>query len=435
MSDGSPSLHPHAAVPETPLHLFEATGVELEYILVDRESLGVLPVSDRVLEAVSGSIEAEVEMGPVAWSNELVLHVLELKTNGPARDLVPYVDWFQNDIRRINQILAPLGGRLMPTGMHPWMNPSSETRLWPHDYGAVYEAFDRIFDCRGHGWSNLQSMHVNLPFAGDKEFARLHAAIRLVLPILPALAASSPIVERRRSGWLDSRMELYRHNARAVPSVSGRIIPEAVFSAVAYDEEILQRIYRDLAPRDPEGILRHEWVNGRGAIARFDRSAIEIRVIDVQECVLADLAICAATTAIVRMLVEERWSSLERQKAAGTETLAEVLFSVIAAADETTIEDVDYLELLGWSGERPTAGRLWDHLIEEGLRSGTLGSEPWGAPLEVMLSEGCLARRIVRALGDDDSPPRLAAVYRELCDCLEQGRMYRLKNSFQVTPS
>jgi hypothetical protein len=31
-------------------------------------------------------------------------------------------------------------------------------------------------------------------------------------------------------------------------------------------------------------VLRHEWVNARGAIARFDRSAIEIRVLDVAEC-------------------------------------------------------------------------------------------------------------------------------------------------------
>ena len=38
-------------------------------------------------------------------------------------------------------------------------------------------------------------MHVNLPFADDAQFARLHAAIRLVLPLLPALAASSPIAE------------------------------------------------------------------------------------------------------------------------------------------------------------------------------------------------------------------------------------------------
>ena len=82
----------------------------------------------------------------------------------------------------------------MPTAMHPWMDPATETVLWD-DATDVYRTYDRIYGCRGHGWANLQSMHVNLPFADDSQFARLHAAIRLVLPLLPALAASSPIAE------------------------------------------------------------------------------------------------------------------------------------------------------------------------------------------------------------------------------------------------
>jgi hypothetical protein len=90
----------------------------------------------------------------------------------------------------------------------------------------VYEAFDRIFDCRGHGWANLQSAHLNLPFSDAEEFGRLHAAIRLLLPILPALAASSPVMDGRLTGRVDSRLDVYRHNARRVPQVSGRVVPE-----------------------------------------------------------------------------------------------------------------------------------------------------------------------------------------------------------------
>src|SRR5690606_3311880 len=103
-----------------------------------------------------------------------------------------------------NAHLAPLGGRLMPSAMHPWMDPLTQTRLWPHENSPVYEAFNRIFGCQGHGWSNLQSMHINLPFEGDEEFGRLHAGIRLILPILPALAASSPFVEGRATGLMDN---------------------------------------------------------------------------------------------------------------------------------------------------------------------------------------------------------------------------------------
>ena len=39
-------------------------------------------------------------------------------------------------------------------------------------------------------------------------------------------------------------------------------------------------MYRQIAPLDPDHVVQYEWLNSRGAIARFDRNAIEIRVID-----------------------------------------------------------------------------------------------------------------------------------------------------------
>src|SRR5262249_40857437 len=155
----------------------------------------------------------------------------------------------------------PHGARLMPGGMHPRMDPARETRLWPHDCNEIYQAFNKIFDCRGHGWSNLQSVHLNLPFADDEEFGRLHAAVRIVLPILPALAASSPIVEGRPTGAVDSRLEVYRGNSRRIPSITGHVVPEAVFSESGYRDEILAKLYADIAAHDPGGILQHEWLN------------------------------------------------------------------------------------------------------------------------------------------------------------------------------
>ena len=84
--------------------------------------------------------------------------------------------WFLRDLREIDGLLRRHGARLVPTGMHPTMDPTRETRLWPHDYADVYAMFHRLFDCHRHGWANLQSCHLNLPFQGDEEFAALHAA-------------------------------------------------------------------------------------------------------------------------------------------------------------------------------------------------------------------------------------------------------------------
>ena len=58
-----------------PLHAFDGYGIELEYMIVDRERLSVLPVADRLLQAASAAGDYEVEHGLMGWSNELVLHV------------------------------------------------------------------------------------------------------------------------------------------------------------------------------------------------------------------------------------------------------------------------------------------------------------------------------------------------------------------------
>ncbi len=410
--------------PDAPIHLFEGFGVEIEYMIVDEAGLDVLPICDEVLRSIAGEYVSEVELGDLAWSNELVLHVIELKTNGPAPSLSGLADAFQEQVGAIERILSTHRGRLMSTAMHPWMDPATDTRLWPHEYSPVYTAFDRIFGCSGHGWSNLQSTHINLPFANDDEFGRLHAAIRLVLPILPGLAASSPVVDGRLSGMLDTRLSVYRRNARRVPSVSGDVIPEVVSSRAEYESEILERMYRDIAPYDPEGILRHEWLNARGAIARFDRGAIEIRLLDVQECPRADLAVAALVVAAVEALASGRWSDRVAQDRLEVAPLAAILDAATTAAEDAVIDNPAYLEAFGHAGRRATVGELWRHIAGETLCAPDVAGSEWDDALRAVLDRGTLARRIASALGGEPSRQRLADVYRRLCDCLRGGELF-----------
>lgn len=407
-----------------PLSLFAAYGVELEYMIVDAVSLDVRPTADEVFRAVAGEITGEYETPDISWSNELVSHVIELKTTEPAKSLVPLGDAFQRHVRTINDVLAGLGCRLMPTAMHPWMDPHREMQLWPHDYGPVYAAFDRIFDCRGHGWANLQSVHLNLPFASDDEFGRLHAAIRLILPILPALAASSPVMDGSVTGVLDNRLAVYRTNARRVPSVSGEVIPEAVFSRDDYEEVIFRRMYEDIRPHDPEGILQHEWLNARGAIARFDRQAIEIRVLDIQECPAADMAIVTVIAETLKALCGERWSSAAEQRKMASESLVSLLHATIGSAETAVVGDAAYLRQFGAAAEgRFTAAELWRRIIAELDVRRLLGAAE-RVGLDAILSRGTLARRIAGALGTNPDRAALRQVYEALCDCLVENRPY-----------
>jgi carboxylate-amine ligase len=403
------------------LHAFAGYGIELEYMIVDRQTLAVMPVADRLLRAAAGKNASEAGRGRFGWSNEIVLHLVEIKNTRPDPALEPLAGDFQDEVNSINRLLEPMGARLMPSAMHPWMDPAAETRLWPHDQAPIYQAYDRIFGCRKHGQANLQSMHFNLPFANDAEFARLHAAVRVLLPILPALAASSPIADGKPGGYLDSRMAAYCTAVQQVPSVIGQVIPDTFSSRAEYEAQVLASMYRDIAPLDHEGVLRHEWLNARGAIPRFDRNAIEIRVIDVQECPRADLAIAAATTAVIRALYDDRWSLLAMQQAIGTDRLAKILHACIRDADQAVIDDAGYLRLLGLSDRQYRAGELWQHLI---TRTALNRSTFWAEALHAMLEHGPLARRILRAVGPDCSKTRLHEVYSALCDCLETGKLF-----------
>ncbi len=407
------------------LGLFEAYGVELEYMIVSKDNLDVLPVCDRLIEAECGKIESEIERGKIAWSNELVLHVIELKTAAPEAKLTGLASEFQAQIRQINKRLSDLGGMLMPSAMHPWMDPFREMRLWPHDYSAVYEAFNRIFDCRGHGWANLQSVHLNLPFFGDDEFGRLHAAVRLILPLLPAIAAASPVVEGRLTGRMDNRLNVYRTNSRKIPMVAGKVIPERAFTEAEYHQQIFEPLFREIAPHDPDGVLQDEFLNARGAIARFGRGSIEIRVIDIQECPAADLSVLQVTAAVLKALTDQKWCSLEEQKSVEIEPLHAVLLNAIDKADQAVIDDQALLRLFGFTRATScTLNELWRHLYDETCPTMDLETR---RAFENILEYGPLARRIQQRLAKDSSMLQITEVACQLCDCLAMGQQFGVR--------
>jgi gamma-glutamyl:cysteine ligase YbdK (ATP-grasp superfamily) len=411
-----------AARPKGPLGLFDAYGLEVEYMIVDGERLDVAPAADALLEAAAGELTDEFENGDIAWNNELALHVIEFKCNGPRSTLAGLGRAFAANVALANEKLEREGQRLMPTAMHPWMDPA-EVELWPHGTRVIYETFDRIFSCKGHGWANLQSQQINLPFATDEEFARLHAAIRFLLPILPGLAASSPMVDGERNGVLDNRLVVYRNNCARIPSVTGDVVPEPVGSIGEYHERVLAPIYADLAPHDPEGVLRHEWVNARGAIARFDRMAIEIRVLDVQEAPAMDIAYAALIVEVLKLLCTEQWLDIAAMNRRRTAELGSLLGLAARQGEGAGIGDKSYLRAFGYRGSATELKGLWEHLIETVGKRGSLGAET-GRLLEHYLRYGTLATRIGKAVGLLPTRAKVMRVYEELCESLADGRPF-----------
>lgn len=406
------------------IHLFQGYGVELEYMIVDRETLAVKPIADELLKHKLGAYESDYENGMVTWSNELVMHVIEIKSTRPEHNFNALENAFAENVKEINGILAQWNAMLMPTAAHPFMNPMTESKIWPHESNDVYDLYNKIFDCRGHGWSNLQSTHLNLPFYDDEEFAKLHAAVRLVLPLLPALCASSPVIDAKPTGTLDSRLTYYKTNQARIPSITGKVIPEAVFSKRNYLNTIYEKIKADIAPYDPEHILNPIWVNSRGAIARFDRGSIEIRVMDVQECPAADLAIVALVTETVKALANGKFLDHDSQLKWKTEMLATILDQCAQRAHDTIVDNRDYLSVFGINQPSAMAGEIWKHIFDRLVKQGNGALEKWKPELGIIFTEGTLAGRILKRLGE--TPPRdaIMTTYRQLADCLSQNKMF-----------
>ena len=88
------------------IHLFQGYGIELEYMLVDRDSLEVKPITDELIKHETGAYQSDFENGMVTWSNELVLHVVELKSTRPENNFNGLENAFAENVRRINAILA-----------------------------------------------------------------------------------------------------------------------------------------------------------------------------------------------------------------------------------------------------------------------------------------------------------------------------------------
>ncbi|HEX2094907.1 MAG TPA: glutamate-cysteine ligase family protein, partial [Longimicrobiaceae bacterium] len=313
--------------------------------------------------------------------------------------------------------------RLMPTGMHPWMDPR-QGRLWTRSGARIYDTYARLFDVRTHGWMNVHAAHLNLPLGREHEAAAMHNAAALLVPYLPALAASSPMCDGELQPAVDNRLAwILEHQAR-IPESCGAIVPEYVSGFGDYRRRILAPMYEALDRLPDAGAIRHEFFNARGAVFKFSRKAMEVRVLDTQECVKMDMAVAAFTRSALRHLTE-------RVLAAGTALPAHgVLVADFKAAVREGSEARVLAPHLGDGAERGEDGRIpvravLRELLAGARRVGRRDEAPYLELAERVIEAGTLSERIRAELApfadaDDDTFTDAARrIYIELMDCLE----------------
>jgi carboxylate-amine ligase len=293
--------------------MLEVFGPEHEFALVD-ETLQPLPVVDQVIKTLRGRIVNYVNCQTFAFGKELQAHVAEFNATTPFTSPVLFEVTMQNAVDYIQELISThFDAHLIGTGMHPLLFPN-DVKIWTHRDRKIYDVLHRIFNLFQHGWVNIHAFQLNLPYGTQAEALRLHNKISQILPYVVAIAASSPLCEGHFSGYTDTRLRFYQQSQARVPSLHGNIIPEAVSSFHEYRQKIITRYSHDLAALGaPQFLLQREWLNSRGAIFRFDRQAIEIRIMDEQECIKADVALSCFLRACLRGLFSQNNPNVSRQ--------------------------------------------------------------------------------------------------------------------------
>lgn len=393
------------------------------YTLVDATSLS--PVEERGRLA---GLKASGD-GTLVWEAAAYPHQIRLRSTVPLR---PGIALARRAQRTVRDAIRVLGNdvALLPGGGHPLLLRSDLQALARDGAfaGSTVQGVSSPEVPTLQGTCNVPGFQLRLPFANDQVFSKLHAALRLLLPILPALTAGSPYREGRWAGAMDSRCDELLRAWDAVPDVTGHWIPEAVFDQEGYDREVLAPMARALARLpEPAGPFDVEALNNRAAVPFFDEGLLEVRCCGTQEHPGMDVAITEFMLAVLRALMHGRWVSTYLQRAWSPNDLLAIHLQCVQEGGQAILANRDYLLMFGLlKQEQMSAARLWQHLFVE--LYGDL-SDFCQQTVGAMLEQGCLAHRMVQVAGKDPTKEQMAALVRSMCAHLKEGRMLKAQGN------
>jgi gamma-glutamyl:cysteine ligase YbdK (ATP-grasp superfamily) len=390
----------------------EVLGPEHEFSIID-EKLSPLPIVDKVIRDVHGRLVNCASLGACSFGKELQAHVAEFKANKPFVSPVVFEETMQKTVEAILGILeSRYNARLLGSGMHPFLR-LSDAKVWSHRDRGIYAAMSRIFNLNQHGWLNIQSFQLNLPYKNESEAIRLYSALINLLPYLPAIAASSPIYESRKGACIDNRLHFYLTNQLEVPSITGSLIPEYVNSFEEYEKTTVRLYSEELAKLNaPRSLLNKEWLNSRGAIIRQDRKAIEIRVLDEQESVKADVALsCFIRAALRGILLDAEYPYLAHP------TLVQNFKHVLRNGLRARVQHP----------RGKTAGEVCRHLLQIALSNATDEERKYLPIIKQRIDGGNLSdiilRNVAKKTQKTDLKEAIFVAYSHLADCLEKNQV------------
>lgn len=387
--------------------LFSTVMVHPTLAVIHASSLQAVEL-DAVLLAELNGTTATGTPAAFSWKSGPAGHLIVLYAAQPFDDLPMAHTAMHAQVVRASSILAQRNLLLMPGGAHPFLDGSS-TGLPPFP-GAEHS-----------GWRNNQCLVVKLPFTDD-EFAKVLAAVRVLLPILPALSAASPFSDGSVGTSLDMRFVRQSERFSAWNALAGPLIPEAVFTRDDYYRTVFTPIVKTLADAGLHDKVDMLAMDSRSATASFDPDLMELKILDGQEGIGANVALVELLVAALRKLCNGRWISTYVQRAWDAADLTEILQNVLRNGPKAVIDNQQYLRTFGCDASVLSAGHLWEHIVAQ---LGKQLSARCRDHAMFILREGNLAQRMLKGTGASPGKNELLSVHERMCASLISDEVFR----------
>ena len=256
--------------------------VEEEFALLDSETLALVNRFEEVKESAAGSAVDEHLVG------ELIASEVEVRT-GRCETFAEAAETMGERRAQLSALTGALGISLGATGAHPWSRWQDQRIIdTPH-----YRRNDQLL--RYVVWrNNTFGLHVHVGIRGADRAIAVQDGLRVFLPHVLALSASSPLVEGVNSGLHSARTEIF---TRMFPRCG---VPDAYGTWAVY-EEYVRTLYETGSIDEHTQI----WWSVRPHLAY---PTVEIRICDAQPDLGESKALagyCYALAARIARAVDE----------------------------------------------------------------------------------------------------------------------------------
>ena len=394
-----------------PYKTLEVLGPEHEFSLVNDE-MKAMPIVEQVIKEYYMNMRAgsTTYYERFNFCKEFPLHIIEIKPKKPFKNPELFEETMQNAILVLLELIGKkYHAHLLGTGMHPLLR-LEETGTRPRDW--IGQELEKAFNLRRHGWLNIQSFQINLPYSSEEKAVCLHNALAYLCAYLPAISASSPICEGYITPYIDFRLYEYKMKSLEIPSVTGDVVPDYISSFRQYQKDISERYLRDLTNAGVTTNVFADYINQRGAVFKSTRKAIELRVMDEQECVKSDVSLSCFVRATIRGLIDLNYEPLPHQ------VLVDDYNSIIKNGLEAKV-----MHPAGKTGRQ-----VCQYFFNLASKYATKNEKKYLWIIEKRIKEGNLSelirRRVLNKAQKTDFEEAIISVYSKLSECLSRNEPY-----------